>query len=70
MGGDISQMHNPGANMTTTVLELITNLKHYPDNTEVTITDVDDVEFAIVDFVAETNTLNIVIGEKVEHEEE
>ena len=56
--------------MTTTVLELITNLKHYPDNTVVTITDVDDVEFAITDFESEGNTLTIVIGEKVDESEE
>ncbi|MDZ8239703.1 MAG: hypothetical protein RMZ69_21565 [Nostoc sp. ChiQUE01a] len=49
--------------MTTTVVELIANLKHYPDNTKVVITDVDDVEFAIVDFKFENNIVNIVIGE-------
>ncbi|MHC5613418.1 MAG: hypothetical protein ACYTXA_21080 [Nostoc sp.] len=57
-------------NMTTTVLELIKNLKHHTDQTVVTIKDVDDVEFAIVDFILEANGLSIVIGEKVESEEE
>lgn len=56
--------------MTTTVLELITNLKHYPDNTVVVIRDVDDVEFAIVDFQSVINTVEIVIGEKVEPQED
>ncbi|MEH2445832.1 MAG: hypothetical protein V7K18_08615 [Nostoc sp.] len=56
--------------MTTTVQELIANLKHHPDNTVVTIKDVDDQEFAIVDFVLENYILNIIIGEKVEVEEE
>ena len=56
--------------MTTTVLELIKNLKHHTDQTVVTIKDVADVEFAIVDFILEANGLNIVIGEKVESEEE
>ncbi|MEH2197407.1 hypothetical protein [Nostoc sp.] len=56
--------------MTTTVLELITNLKHYPDNTVVVIRDVDDVEFAIVDFVAGTDGVTIVIGETVDGEED
>jgi hypothetical protein len=56
--------------MTTTVLELITNLKHYPDNTVVTIKDVDDVEFAIVDFESEANTVTIVIGEIEDGENE
>ncbi|MEH2201284.1 hypothetical protein [Nostoc sp.] len=56
--------------MTTTVLELITNLKHYPDNTVVVIRDVDDQEFAIVDFQSVINTVEIVIGEKEEPEEE
>ncbi|MBC1242042.1 hypothetical protein [Nostoc sp. 2RC] len=51
--------------MTTTVVELIANLKHYPDNTKVIITDVDDNEFALVDFKHENNTVNIVIGEIV-----
>jgi hypothetical protein len=60
---------NPGANMTTTVLELIANLKHYPDLTVVTITDIYDQEFVIVDFKSETNTLNIIIGEVVYEEE-
>jgi hypothetical protein len=56
--------------VTTTVLELLTNLKHYPDNTVVTIKDVDDVEFAIVDFQFETNTVTIVIGEIEDGENE
>lgn len=63
--------------MTTTVSELIENLKHYPGAAKVTIKDVDDVEFAmpsagaaIVDFVAGTDGLTIVIGEKVESEDD
>ncbi|MDQ3018842.1 MAG: hypothetical protein M3Q64_03160 [bacterium] len=56
--------------MTTKVQELIANLKHYPDNTVVTIKDVDDAEFAIVDFFSENNSVTIVIGEKEEPEEE
>ncbi|MEH1911264.1 hypothetical protein [Nostoc sp.] len=56
--------------MTTTVLELIKNLKHHTDDTVVTIKDVDDLEFAIVDFVLETGGLTIVIGEKEDAEEE
>ncbi|MEH2263829.1 hypothetical protein [Nostoc sp.] len=56
--------------MTTTVQELIANLKHYPDNTVVVVRDVDDVEFAIVDYQSVINTVEIVIGEKVEPEEE
>lgn len=56
--------------MRTTVLELLANLKHYPGETVVTITDVDDQEFAIVDFKSEANTLNIVIGEIYEGEPE
>ncbi|MEH2348118.1 MAG: hypothetical protein V7K55_08960 [Nostoc sp.] len=56
--------------MTTTVLELITNLKHYPDNTVVVIRDVDNVEFPIVDYQSVINTLEIVIGEKEEPESE
>ncbi|MEH2393075.1 MAG: hypothetical protein V7K21_15960 [Nostoc sp.] len=39
--------------MTTTVQELIANLKHHPDNTVVTIKDVEDQEFAIADFILE-----------------
>ncbi|MEH2128319.1 hypothetical protein [Nostoc sp.] len=54
--------------MTTTVLELITNLKHYPDDTVVNIRDVDDVEFAIVDFSKGDDGVTIVIGEIVEPE--
>lgn len=55
--------------MTTTVLELIENLKHYPGATEVTIkTAVDDQEFAIVDYQAGSDGLTIVIGSKVEPE--
>jgi hypothetical protein len=56
--------------MTTTVQELLAHLKHYPDNTVVTIMDVDDLEFAIVDFRSENNTVTIVIGEIVKGEEE
>lgn len=54
--------------MTTTVQELLVNLKHYPDNTVVTIKDVDDGEFAIVDYQSEGNSMTIVIGEIV-HED-
>ncbi|WP_375495571.1 hypothetical protein [uncultured Nostoc sp.] len=50
--------------MTTTVLELIENLKHYPGATEITIKDVDDVEFAIVDFKSFDGGVTIIIGEK------
>lgn len=56
--------------MTTTVLELLANLKHYPDDTKVVITDVDDTEFAIVDFKHENNTLNIVIGSTEDEDED
>ncbi|MDZ8227032.1 hypothetical protein [Nostoc sp. ChiVER01] len=57
--------------MTTTVLELLENLKHYPGATEVTIkAAVDDREFAIVDFKSEANGLNIVIVSKPEEDEE
>lgn len=56
--------------MTTTVVELIANLKHYPGITKVVITDVDDIEFAIVDFQHENDKLTIVIGEKEDDEEE
>ncbi|MHC5821507.1 MAG: hypothetical protein ACYT04_37980 [Nostoc sp.] len=50
--------------MTTTVLELLANLKPYPDATKVVIQDVDDQEFAIVDYVFSENVLTIKIGEK------
>lgn len=56
--------------MTITIQELNANLKHYPDNTVVTIKDIDDQEFAITDFQSEANTLNIIIGEKAEESEE
>ncbi|MBN3877946.1 MULTISPECIES: hypothetical protein [unclassified Nostoc] len=56
--------------MTTTVLELIENLKHYPGATEVTIKDVDDEEFAIVDYQYKGDGVTIVIDEKVDDEEE
>ncbi|MEH2307809.1 hypothetical protein [Nostoc sp.] len=56
--------------MTTTVLELIENLKHYPGATKLNIKDVDDGEFAIVDFVAGIDGLTIVIGESEDGEEE
>lgn len=57
--------------MTTTVLELLENLKHYPGTTEVTIkAAVNDQEFAIVDFKSEANGLNIVIVSKPEEDEE
>ena len=55
--------------MTITVQELIANLKHHPDNTEITIKDVDDQEFAFVDFILENYILNIIIGTKEEGEE-
>jgi hypothetical protein len=62
--------------MTTTVLELIENLKHYPGATKVNTRDVDDVEFAfassvgaaIVDFVAGVDGVTIVIGKTVDGE--
>lgn len=54
--------------MTTTVLELLEHLKHYPGATEIIIKDVDDQEFAIVDFRAEDNSLSIVIGEIIGEE--
>ncbi|MEH1817480.1 MAG: hypothetical protein V7L31_00010 [Nostoc sp.] len=56
--------------MTTTVLELLEDLKHYPGATELIIKDVDDQEFAIVDFEAEGNTVNIIIGKVVYTEEQ
>ena len=56
--------------MTTTVQELIANLKHHPDNTVVTIKDVEDQEFAIADFILGADGLNIVIDTKEEAEEE
>ncbi|MHC5740269.1 hypothetical protein, partial [Nostoc sp.] len=56
------------SNMTSTVQELIANLKHYPGATEVTIKDVDDMEFAIVDFQSGDDGVTIVIGSKVESE--
>ena len=63
--------------MTTTVLELLENLKHYPGATAVTIQDVDDTEFAfafsvgeaIVDYKSFDDGLTIIIGEK-EYEDE
>ena len=56
--------------MTTTIRELLKNLKHHTDETVVTIKDIEDEEFAIVDFILETGGLTIVIGEKVESAEE
>ncbi|MEH2052042.1 hypothetical protein [Nostoc sp.] len=56
--------------MTTTVLELIENLKHYPGATEVTIQDVDDVEFAIIDFKSFDGGVTIIIGEKEYEDDE
>ncbi|MBG1263083.1 hypothetical protein [Nostoc commune] len=56
--------------MTTTVLELLENLKHYPGATEVTIKDVDDQEFAIVDFKSFDDGVTIIIGEKEYEDEE
>ncbi|MBN3940762.1 hypothetical protein [Nostoc sp. NMS9] len=56
--------------MTTTVLELIENLKHYPGATEVTIKNVDDVEFAITDFKSVDDGVTIIIGEKEYEDEE
>lgn len=53
--------------MITTVLELLVNLKHHPGATKLKIKDADEQEFAIVDFISESNNaLTIVIGEKVE----
>ncbi|MEH1786373.1 MAG: hypothetical protein V7L23_12500 [Nostoc sp.] len=54
--------------MTTTIQELVAHLKHYPDNTVVTIKDVDDGEFVIVDYQSVNNTLEIIIGSKVDNE--
>lgn len=56
--------------MTTTVGELLKNLKDHPEATVLVIKDVDDVEFAIVDFSKAENTLTIVIGDVEEEEEE
>jgi hypothetical protein len=56
----------PLNHMTTTVLELLEHLKHYPGATKVTIKDVDDEEFVIVDFESEGNTMNIIIGKRHE----
>ncbi|MEH2454502.1 hypothetical protein [Nostoc sp.] len=56
--------------MTTTIRELLEDVKHYPLETVVVIKDVDDQEFAIVAFKLENHTLSIVIGEKVEESEE
>ncbi|MEA5601061.1 hypothetical protein [Nostoc sp. UHCC 0252] len=57
--------------MTTTVLELLENLKHYPGATVVTITTaVDDQEFAIVGFKSLDGDVNIIIGSKAEKEEQ
>ncbi|MBN3905128.1 MAG: hypothetical protein HWQ35_00620 [Nostoc sp. NMS1] len=50
--------------MTTTVLELIENLKHYPGATKLNIKDVDDEEFAIVDFKSFDDGVTIIVGEK------
>ena len=54
--------------MTTTVLELLANLTHYPGVTRLNIRDVDDQEFAIVDYQSGDDGVTIVIGEKVESE--
>jgi len=54
--------------MRTTIRELIENLKHYPLETVVVIRDVDDVEFAIVDYQSVINTVEIVIGETEDEE--
>ena len=56
--------------MTTTVLELIENLKHYPGATKLNIRDVDDEEFAIVDYQSGDDGVTIVIGEKVDDDPE
>ncbi|MEH1959849.1 MAG: hypothetical protein V7L05_08175 [Nostoc sp.] len=50
--------------MTITIRELLENVKHYPLETAIAIQDVDDQEFAIVDFVFSENVLTIKIGEK------
>ncbi|OYD93124.1 hypothetical protein CDG76_20745 [Nostoc sp. 'Peltigera membranacea cyanobiont' 210A] len=57
-----------GNNMTTTVLELLANLTPYPGLTKLSIKDVDDGEFAIVDYQSGDDGVTIVIGEKVESE--
>ncbi|MEH1771584.1 hypothetical protein [Nostoc sp.] len=56
--------------MTTTVLELIENLKHYPGATAVNIKSVDDEEFAIVDYKSGDDGVSIIIGEKVYEDDE
>ncbi|OYE03028.1 hypothetical protein [Nostoc sp. 'Peltigera membranacea cyanobiont' 232] len=56
--------------MTTTVLEVLENLKHYPGATKVNIKDVDDEEFAIVDFHPGDDGVTIVIGETEDGEPE
>lgn len=56
--------------MATTVLDLLEDLKHYPGATELIIKDVDDQEFMIVDFEAEGNAVNIIIGKVVYIEEQ
>ena len=54
--------------MTTTVLELLANLTPYPGVTKLSIKDVDDEEYAIVDYQSGDDGVTIVIGEKVESE--
>ncbi|MHC5716187.1 MAG: hypothetical protein ACYTX0_29730 [Nostoc sp.] len=55
--------------MTITIRELLAHLKHYPLETAVVIEDVDDEEFAIVDFVLSENVLTIKIAEKAYEED-
>ncbi|MBN3892508.1 MAG: hypothetical protein HWQ43_26310 [Nostoc sp. JL31] len=50
--------------MATTVLELIENLKHYPGATKLNIKDVDDEEWAILDYQSGDDGVTIVIDEK------
>ncbi|MBN3942996.1 MAG: hypothetical protein V7L21_26320 [Nostoc sp.] len=54
--------------MTSTVGELIENLKDYPAETVLAVKDVDDVEFAITDFKSFDDGVTIIIGSKVDEE--
>ncbi|MEH1948158.1 MAG: hypothetical protein V7K77_14575 [Nostoc sp.] len=65
---DITLNITERSQMTTTVLELLENLKHCPGATKLNVKDVDDEEWAIVDFQSGDDGVTIVIGEKVESE--
>lgn len=56
--------------MRITILGLLEILKRHPGATELIIKDVDDEEFAIADFAAEGNAVNIIIGKVVYPEEQ